>query len=60
MGDKTFCHEARSSRAIRVDGEEGFIWTVACSVSSMLVADGMFLSPVHENRVTHIVAVEKT
>lgn len=33
MGDKTFCHEARGSRAIRVDREEGFIWMLMCSVS---------------------------
>lgn len=66
MGDKTFCHEAGSSRSVRADKEEGFIWTLVCNVSSRhlrpceLVAGRICLSPFHQNRVTHTAAVKKT
>lgn len=61
MGDKTFCHVAGSSRV------EGFIWTLVCDVSLRLfshphelVAGGIFLSPFHQNRGTHMAAVKRT
>lgn len=66
MGDKTFCHEAGSSRSVRADKVEGFIRTLVCNVSSRhlgpceLVAGRIFLSPFHQNRVTHTAAVKKT
>lgn len=64
MEDKTFCHEARSSRAIRAAGGWVGGGRRICldggNVSSMLVADGGFLSPVDQSRPTPTVAVRKT